>query len=766
MAANRILWGNSVLSEWSLEPIYNSSLAVLLIAVGLAVLLALGPRFGKLSPRRRGIITALRALVILLVLLAMLRPTNVYTETKPRSSVLLVLYDMSRSMLLPDGTGGLTRWESQRAALSKVSDMLPQLTRHAEVHVFGYDSHLHAVDVGGGRIVVPDKPEGQQTDVGGALEEALQREVGKRIAAVLLMGDGRQTAFNTTTESASAARRLRDEAAAPLYATVFGPAGDTAQAKDVAIERLDEQYTVFVKNEVVIRGRMKIAGYANQPVAVEAFVADLAGKETSIARLTKTARLEGEGVEFEFPYLPQTPGHFKVTVRAAPQPGELVTKNNELSAYLTVLEGGLRVLLIDSGKRAEFKFLRRSLNDSPDIELDDRIVDSLNRKAWPVSLGTTIKDGKYDVYILGNVSAPALGEANLKELAAEVEKGKGLLATGGLRTFGAGNYYNTPLAAALPIVFDRFEKQDFEGPDRPDLFVPGPLSMTPTGSHAVTRLAEGPDNATAWQKLPPLDFVNRFTAIKQSPGVRVLLTGPKEEPLLVSGEYGNGRVLAFGGESTYRWRLKGLEAQHKRFWRQSILWLARRDESQQSDVWIKLAQRRFQPGSSVNFTLGARSPEGDVVADAQFTAILSGPDGQPHTLRISPSGEQWSGVTTVKEPGDYAIDIVATRNGQTLGKSRAEFLVFDQDAELSNSAADHEHLARLAAITKEFGGRVVPPEELGTLLTEIANRPPEMETRQQKWRLGDSPLTAWTWLIAFSSLLGVEWWLRKKWGLV
>ena len=754
------------MSQWSLEPIYNSSLAVLLIAIGLAVLLAVGPRFGKLTPRRRWIITGLRAIVILLVLLAMLRPTHVFTETKPRSSVLLVLFDASRSMLLPNGTTGQSRWDAQKAALAKVAEVLPTLTRHAEVRVYGYDSQLHSIDASPGQITLPDKPEGNQTDIGSTADEAFRRETGKRIAAALILGDGRDTAFNPQTESAAAARRLRDEFAAPWYSVALGPAGDTAQAKDVAIERLDEQYTVFVKNELVIRGRMKIAGYANQPIAVEATLTDLTGKSELIGKQTKTARQEGEGQEFEFAYVPQTPGHFKVTIRAAAQPGELVTKNNELSAYLTVLEGGLRVLLIDSGKRAEFKFLRRSLNDSPDIEVDDLIVDSLNRKSWPVNLGTTLKESKYDVYILGNVPADALGKENLADLAAEVERGKGLLATGGPRALNAGNYFGTPLAAALPIVISKLEKQDFDQPDRPDLFKPGPLAMAPTTSHAVTRLAEGDANIAAWRELPPLDFANEFSALKPSPGVRVLLAGPNDEPLLVSGEYGNGRVLAFAGESTYRWPLQGMQGQHKRFWRQSILWLARRDESQQSDVWIKLAQRRFQPGANINFTLGARSPEGDVLTDAQFSVKLVGPDNKSQELRYSPSGDHFAGITTIKEPGDYAIDVVATRNGQTLGKSRAEFLVFDQDVELSNAAADHEHLARLAAITKEFGGRMVPPEELDSLLNEIANRPPEMEVRQQKWRLGDTALTAWPWLLLFAAALGTEWWLRKKWGLV
>lgn len=753
------------MTSWSLEPIFNTTLGMVLIAVVLASLLAFGPRFGRLPANRRGILSALRALVILLVLLAMLRPTHVFTSTKPRSAVVIVLADASRSMELADRIGGASRWQAQAQALNAAAPILAQM-EHAEVRYYAYDSSMHLLESASGSVKLPEKPSGQQTDIGSALDEALRREVGKRIAAVILLGDGTQTAFSSPIESQAAARRLRDEFGAPLYTTAFGPAGDASQAKDVAIERLDEQYTVFVKNEVVIRGRMKIAGYSNQQVPVELKITDVAGKEQIVGRIARVAKQDGELIEFAFPYTPQQVGHFKVTVKAAEQPGELVIKNNELCAYLTVLDGGLRVLLIDSGKRPEFKFLRRALNDSPDIELDDLVIDATNRASWPVNLSGLLKDPKFDVYILGNVPAQALGEENLTQLAAQIDKGRGLLAIGGVRTFGAGNYINTPLADVLPITFDRFEKQDFAGPDRSDLFLPGPLAMTPSISHSVTRLGEDSENLAIWKTLPPLDFANKFVGLKAVPGVKPLLTGPGNEPLLVSGEYGGGRVLAFAGESTFRWPMKGFAPQHKRFWRQAILWLSRRDESQHSDVWIKLAQRRFQPGGNVAFTLGAKSPEGDVLTKVEFAANLVGPDGKTQPLRITPAAELWQGNTSAKTPGDYAIEVTATASGRTLGKARAEFLVFDQDIELTSSAADHEHFARLAQITKDVGGRTVAPEELPSLMRELAAKKPEMEIRQIKWRLGDSTMSAWGWLIAFASLLGTEWWLRKKWGLV
>ena len=84
---------------------------------------------------------------------------------------------------------------------------------------------------------------------------------------MLLLGDGAQTAFDPQVETQQAARKLRDDFAAPLYTVTFGLAGDAAQARDVAIDRLDEQFTVFVKNELVVRGIVRVRGYAKQGFA-------------------------------------------------------------------------------------------------------------------------------------------------------------------------------------------------------------------------------------------------------------------------------------------------------------------------------------------------------------------------------------------------------------------------------------------------------------------------------------------------------------------
>jgi hypothetical protein len=248
----------------------------------------------------------------------------------------------------------------------------------------------------------------------------------------------------------------------------------------------------------------------------------------------------------------------------------------------------------------------------------------------------------------------------------------------------------------------------------------------------------------------------------------VVAETPNGIPLLVAGEYGAGRVLAMAGNSTIRWWRHGRETEHKRFWRQVVLWLVHREDLEEHDVWIKLDQRRFNPGSRVVFTAGAKDPQGDELPDAEYRVTVTGPDGRTAPLVVSHDKNQIVGaVEQVKQPGDYAVNVVVSYQGKEIGKAQGEFVVFDHDVELSNPSADHAQLARMAETTARFGGRVVAAEELPSLLDEIRRRPPEMEFEVPiKWQIGDTAPDAWTFFLLLVGLFSVEWALRKKWGLI
>jgi hypothetical protein len=236
--------------------------------------------------------------------------------------------------------------------------------------------------------------------------------------------------------------------------------------------------------------------------------------------------------------------------------------------------------------------------------------------------------------------------------------------------------------------------------------------------------------------------------------------------LLVSGEYGAGRTLAFAGDSTWRWPLAGFGREHNRFWRQIILWLVKHDDTATDSVWIKLDQRRLNPGTKLAIRAGSRTAAGDPLAGARLETTVVYPGGRREPLNLTADKDEFHGSIQPSAAGDYAIETTAYEGNRLVGNARAEFLVFDRDVELSTPAADPDLMQSLAAWTRAEGGRAVAPEELPEVIAELAKRPPEYEVRQTRWKLAGTSSDAWLFFVLMTSVLTGEWFLRKRWGLV
>jgi hypothetical protein len=747
----------------SLYPVFDSYLLVAVVAIGLMGLMWFGPNRDKTGPWHRAALAMLRAAVIAMVILAMLRPTLIYTETKKQAATLVVLADQSRSMSVPDAIGNKTRWDALRGAIGDAESALAKFQRDFELKAYTFDGELHEANVENGRIELPEKPEGPQTAIGAGIEDMLGREAGKRLLGVVLLSDGAQRAYAPRDlPPQTAAARLK-HLGYPIFTFPLGQSRGLGEAKDVAVKDLIVNPTVFVKNELTVSGQVRVDGYVNVDIPVRVLFETSPGKMEVVASQTIRATSDGQIVPVQLSYVPQMPGECRVMLEAAEQPGELVTTNNRLSTFVHVLKGGLNVLYIEGALRVEQKFIRRALESSPDIKTDYVRLDPRDPKSRPADLADRFKPGKYDVYILGDVDSKAFIGDELDNLAKCVTRGAGLVMLGGFQSFGAGGYGDTPLANVLPVRMDRLERQQPDEPLRDDLHWPGPLPMRPSAigkMHFSLSLAANPKESEAlWAKLPPLEGANKFRDL--SPGAVVLAASAANQPLLVAHSYGDGRVMAFAGDSTWRWWMRGYEPVFKRFWRQIVLWLARKDQAQEGNVWIRLAQRRFAPSQRVEFTVGATSPTGEPLTDASFKAELVLPDGVRRPLSLVRQDDQMAGsLRDLQAPGDYAIEVSATQKDQALGSTRARFLVFQQNLELDNASADAPTMESLAAMT---GGQSLAPEQLPDLIQRLTEETKDLDVLQEtKKTFWDT----WWFFLTLVALLSCEWYLRKRWGLV
>ena len=752
------------MKSFRFEPVFDSYWLALGLAVLLLSSLAIQPSFRKLTRSRQRVLTGCRCAAVLLIVLGLFRPVWIYRTDAKETPVVMILLDVSRSMLLPDASGSGTRYDAQQKLLAKCKAATRKLSEKFEFQYYAYDSKADVAPDG----VYPEKPIGKTTDIGSSIYEVIRKQAGRRIAAVVVAGDGTQTELQPTVEFQVAERSV-SRTGAPLLATGFGPTGGADQSRDVAVESLPEQYTVFVKNELMVRGTIRVRGYANKEIMTKVVVRSETGQERVVSERPVVVARDGDTAIVDVPVVFDEPGQYRLSMSAADQPRELTTKNNELSSFVTVLDGGLKILYLHGSRLGEQRYLRWSLQASPDIELEHAFIDIRQREQWPDDRGDLMANKNYDVFVIENVPASAFTRENLDALASAVEAGRGLIMIGGRYSYGPGGYYNSALRDVLPVKMDRFEQQQV-GPHvvmSPDLHWSDPEGqiLSPTRVHPTVRLTAEAENKTTWNSLPPLLGANRFTGVKES--AAILLENQHGGPMLVSGAYGGGRVLAFAGDSSRLWWQRGREDVHRRFWRQCMLWLAQRDENSGSDVWLVLPNRRLPIGASLEFTSGVRSATGEPIEDAELNVRWLQPDGQSATVALERVEDHWGGrLRDLSLPGEHVVEVTVRKGSQILGTARAVMEVLDQDLELSNPAADPDRLARLARQTEDVGGAFVAAEELPAMLLKILESPRKSSVSiQSKWRLGDRLWEAWALFLALVALFSTEWFLRRQWGL-
>jgi hypothetical protein len=169
-------------------------------------------------------------------------------------------------------------------------------------------------------------------------------------------------------------------------------------------------------------------------------------------------------------------------------------------------------------------------------------------------------------------------------------------------------------------------------------------------------------------------------------------------------------------------------------------------------------------GGRVEFKVGAENAQGEPIENAQFEVAVQTPNGRTDQVQPAKSGTEWLATfRQTTKPGDYRITVKATVGNRELGTAEARFLVPNQDLELDRPAAEPGLMAQLAESTKTAGGAALAPEVLPELLKRLAEKPPE--TKQDviaKVTYWDT----WPFFLAVVGLLGTEWFLRKRWGLV
>jgi hypothetical protein len=255
--------------------------------------------------------------------------------------------------------------------------------------------------------------------------------------------------------------------------------------------------------------------------------------------------------------------------------------------------------------------------------------------------------------------------------------------------------------------------------------------------------------------------------VSPKPGALVLLATADDPPVpcLAVARHGQGQVAVLNGFPWWRWGLTDREPVRQasvEFAGALVRWLVQPRDVQ--PVQLAVPKNVFESGEPVDFTAQVLDPQLEPLADAEVRVDVRRVDEGGRTEgtlalegRAGRAGE-YTGVQPGLGPGEYEATAVATRAGREIGRATARFTIDAYSAEFADTRQDLDFLRELAART---GGAVAGPEDVAALAARLPREERRIVLRSEVEVWNTTPL-----FVLFVIALGIEWLLRKRWGLL
>ena len=659
-------------------------------------------------------------------------------ENKP---TLAVLIDASQSMetrdvINPGNPGADLQSRAELARpLSEVSSW-SALSARMEIAVEHFSANTPGAEAG--------------TNLNAALAAAAEKY--PRLSAVVLASDGD---WNLGDPPAQAAIRLRMREV-PVFTVATG---SESRLPDVQLASFDVPTFAVAGKPLRIPFTIESSLPRDEAATVElrSSTGEVVTKSVVIPAMS---RLQDVMV-----WRPDKPGDVKLTLSIPKTGEERFMENNVIEAPLAVRKEQLRVLVIESFPRWEYRYLRNALERDPGVEVNCLLFQpDLGKpgagRGYLPAFPKEEELAKYDVVFLGDVGT---GKGQLTdEQCAALQKlvrdqAAGLVFLPGIRGY-AGSLQATALADLFPVVWDEAQPRGWGTSS------PGRFALTEAGVRSLLTKLEDTDEASArvWQTLPGFQWY--APAIRAKAGSEVLATHGTETnsfgriPLIVTKTHGAGKILFMGTDGAWRWR-KGVEDKyHYRFWGQVVRWMAyQRNMSQGERMRLFYSPDRPAAGAVVTLNANVTSLTGEPLREGAVIAQITSPSGKIASVRLPSAGEDawglFTGVFTPSEPGDHALRLTSPGAASTLD---SVISVQGTGREKLGPPARYDILREISQLTR---GRMLESADPAAVIAAVTALP-QPEAQERRVQIWAHP--AWAGFLVL--LLGIFWVGRKAAG--
>lgn len=721
--------------NWVLLPPWSTR-AVTAIAVGLLVLAAL--RWWR--EQRGGAALLLRALLVGALVLVMLNPQFLLPRARAEKPRLVVLLDSSASMATRD-VNGASRFSAATKVLSDAST-LAGLNKEFVLDFRQFDRTVRRADLSSG---TSNRPAGDASEIGKSIMSVISESGDARAqAGVLVVSDGRATAPDTLDAAQLALAR-----SVPLWTwTLGGP----VLRHDLWLETPSTEALAFDGEDVELTATLHADGYQNRsfnvdllmdgkPIATREVLPDTNG----VARVSMRVKAPNAGEQ-------------RYVFRVPPEPDEADTANNERAVFLRSVGQKVRVLVVEGQPYWDTKFLVQSLKGNTNVDLT--VVYRLNATRYVAVVSAAGSETRtehdlfprtaeamnaFDVIVLGREAESFFDDHTESLLTDYVSR------RGGSLIFARGKAYGgrfQSLAKFEPLAWG-------DG-------VVSRVKLHPTDAgrdNPIFDLGTAGTLEELLERLPALDQAS--VTLGEKPLAVVLAnTVQADGPVLIAYQrYGQGRTMSLNASGLWHWAFRESgqnesEIAYRRFWVSLLQWLLGGSEFLPgSDVALVSAHRYYNSEQQMQFLISTRNLDRAIY---QPRLIISG-NGKSIEVEPRARGQSFVAEAGPFAPGTY---LVTLRNNVGNPASLSQNIeVVSASVEKRELSADPDLMRQLAEVS---GGAVVNAGDVPRLPEIVRRWEAARELSYQRRSVWDR----WWLMTGIFGLLGAEWWLRRREGLL
>ncbi|MGD0896301.1 MAG: hypothetical protein ABR915_00610 [Thermoguttaceae bacterium] len=748
---------------------------------------------GRGRPRVNAFLAALRLAVLLLLVVIALQPAAVVRFVKMQHSTVVVLLDDTLSMRWADrygddpdrarlatllgvneerltGAERMPRIDIVRRALARRGGVLAGLAQDHPLMLFRFGAGsgekedycqllVHVDRASGDRaraesarpvgtqVPRPGEPidevlagsldkltaGGFQTNLGRAIREVLHKTEGRRLAGIVLVSDGQNTAVAEGEGRLAGVIQMVRSRGIPIYSVAVG---DPVPPKNIAVVQLLGPGEIRKGSTAALTAMVANRYYGGTTVQVELWRREVSARQWEKTGVTASVALAGgdadEGGKLQEVALnteaPEV-GNYVYKARIEPRKDELITADNEAAVSVRVSDEKVAVLLVSGDAGKEYQFLRNYLLRHPehfkvsvwqqnaDPRFNQEASTGMKLSAVPMTRDELFA---YDAVILYDPRyvSGSLDNRFLDLLEEFTAKHHGGLCYIAGTKFTDGNLLGggpfAPLAALLPVVLAKDPSGFSAHADPPQ--TAWQLALTAEGEdHPLVQLApQGAESKKAWKNLPGTYWTHRVERLKTLASALAVSGDParktgddKPEPVIAVQYYGKGRVLYMGTNGTWLWRAVDDAKLYERYWSNVMDFLSA-GRLEKKRVLITAGGESFDVGSEVRLRVEAYNRDFTPMEAPAVTVRMTRQDSNEstdHVLRAVKPGF-YEGAVLPEHTGVFELTAVAAPGaaeawGPEEVASRRIDVRLPQD-ELRRPEANYQALRDLAAEPARF----------------------------------------------------------------